>query len=121
MSELWALMDFLNPSVLGERNFSGSATACRSSVMAICRRCAISNRGWVVVGVSLLLTVTSTFFFMYLFDVKVERISLGALIIAMGMLVDNGIVIAEGMQQEMRTIIRVITRVFPINSCIKSV
>ena len=59
-------------------------------------------RAAVVVGVSLLLTVTSTFFFMYLFDVKVERISLGALIIAMGMLVDNGIVIAEGMQQEMR-------------------
>ncbi|MCF2870848.1 efflux RND transporter permease subunit [Octadecabacter sp. G9-8] len=59
-------------------------------------------RAAIVVGVSLLLTVTSTFFFMYLFDVKVERISLGALIIAMGMLVDNGIVIAEGMQQEMR-------------------
>jgi multidrug efflux pump subunit AcrB len=61
--------------------------------------------GWraaVVVGVSLLLTVTCTFFFMYLFDIKVERISLGALIIAMGMLVDNAIVVAEGMQVEMR-------------------
>mgnify|MGYP003668983068 CR=1 FL=1 len=59
-------------------------------------------RAAIVVGVSLLLTVTATFFFMYLFEVKVERISLGALIIAMGMLVDNAIVIAEGMQQEMR-------------------
>jgi multidrug efflux pump subunit AcrB len=59
-------------------------------------------RAAVVVGVSLLLTVLATFFFMYLFEVKVERISLGALIIAMGMLVDNAIVIAEGMQQEMR-------------------
>lgn len=59
-------------------------------------------RAAVVVGVSLLLTVLATFFAMYLFDVKVERISLGALIIAMGMLVDNAIVIAEGMQQEMR-------------------
>ncbi|MGC3940872.1 efflux RND transporter permease subunit [Roseobacter sp. EG26] len=61
--------------------------------------------GWraaVVVGLSLLLTVMATFFFMYLFDVKVERISLGALIIAMGMLVDNAIVVAEGMQVEMR-------------------
>ncbi|MFK7746381.1 MAG: efflux RND transporter permease subunit [Roseobacter sp.] len=61
--------------------------------------------GWraaVVVGVSLLLTVTATFFFMYIFDVKVERISLGALIIAMGMLVDNAIVVAEGMQVEMK-------------------
>ncbi|MEJ8561508.1 efflux RND transporter permease subunit [Yoonia sp. GPGPB17] len=62
----------------------------------------MGRRAAVVVGVSLLLTVTSTFFFMYLLDVKVERISLGALIIAMGMLVDNGIVIAESMQQEMR-------------------
>ena len=59
-------------------------------------------RAAVVVGVSLLMTVSATFFFMYLFDVKVERISLGALIIAMGMLVDNAIVIAEGMQQDMR-------------------
>ena len=55
-----------------------------------------------VVGGSLLLTVTATFFGMYLFDVKVERISLGALIIAMGMLVDNAIVVAESMQQRMR-------------------
>ncbi|AGI66738.1 RND/MFP-family efflux tansporter RND-component [Octadecabacter antarcticus 307] len=61
--------------------------------------------GWrasIVVGGSLLLTVMATFFAMYLFDIKVERISLGALIIAMGMLVDNAIVVAEGMQQKMR-------------------
>ncbi|MEO1199305.1 MAG: efflux RND transporter permease subunit [Pseudomonadota bacterium] len=61
--------------------------------------------GWraaLVVGISLLLTVSFTFFFMNLFDIKVERISLGALIIAMGMLVDNAIVVAEGMQVEMR-------------------
>jgi len=61
--------------------------------------------GWraaVVVGATLLLTVTFTFFFMMLFDIKVERISLGALIIAMGMLVDNAIVVADGMKLEMR-------------------
>lgn len=59
-------------------------------------------RAAVVVGGSLLLTVSGTFMLMYFFDIKVERISLGALIIAMGMLVDNAIVIAEGMQQDMR-------------------
>lgn len=61
--------------------------------------------GWrsaVVVGATLALTVIFTFFFMMLFGIKVERISLGALIIAMGMLVDNAIVMAEGMQVEMR-------------------
>ncbi|MFN3278994.1 MAG: efflux RND transporter permease subunit [Paracoccus hibiscisoli] len=60
--------------------------------------------GWraaVVVGGSLLLTVAATLMLMALFDIKVERISLGALIIAMGMLVDNAIVIAEGMEQRM--------------------
>jgi multidrug efflux pump subunit AcrB len=61
--------------------------------------------GWraaIVVGVTLLLTVVATFFFMAVFGIEMERISLGALIIAMGMLVDNAIVVAEGMQVEMQ-------------------
>src|SRR5690606_36166618 len=54
--------------------------------------------GWrvgVAVGATLLLTVLGTVFFMAMFAIEMERISLGALIIAMGMLVDNAIVIAE--------------------------
>lgn len=57
--------------------------------------------GWrasIVVGATLLLTVVGTTFFMAIFAIEMERISLGALIIAMGMLVDNAIVVAEGMQ-----------------------
>jgi len=60
--------------------------------------------GWraaVVVGATLLLTVVGTVFFMAIFGIEMERISLGALIIAMGMLVDNAIVVAEGMQLKM--------------------
>ncbi|MCM2563662.1 efflux RND transporter permease subunit [Lutimaribacter sp. EGI FJ00015] len=60
--------------------------------------------GWraaVVVGTTLLLTVVGTVFFMALFGIEMQRISLGALIIAMGMLVDNAIVVAEGMQGDM--------------------
>ncbi|MGE6606733.1 efflux RND transporter permease subunit [Halomonas sp. NPDC076908] len=56
--------------------------------------------GWrigVVVGSTLLLTVLGTLLFMGLLGIEMERISLGALIIAMGMLVDNAIVVAEGM------------------------
>jgi multidrug efflux pump subunit AcrB len=56
--------------------------------------------GWragLVVGATLGLTVFSTLFFMSIFGIQMERISLGALIIAMGMLVDNAIVITEGM------------------------
>ncbi|MEO1239231.1 MAG: efflux RND transporter permease subunit [Pseudomonadota bacterium] len=59
-------------------------------------------RAAVVVGVTLLLTVVGTLLFMALFSIEMERISLGALIIAMGMLVDNAIVVAEGMQLAMR-------------------
>lgn len=50
---------------------------------------------------TLLLTVVGTVFFMALFGIEMERISLGALIIAMGMLVDNAIVVAEGIQGDM--------------------
>lgn len=62
--------------------------------------------GWraaIVVGSTLLLTVVGTLLFMSLFSIEMERISLGALIIAMGMLVDNAIVVAEGMQIAMRS------------------
>ncbi len=58
----------------------------------------MGGRAAIVVGVTLLLTVVGTLFFMAIFSIEMERISLGALIIAMGMLVDNAIVVAEGMQ-----------------------
>ncbi|SLN28735.1 Multidrug resistance protein MexB [Falsiruegeria litorea R37] len=61
--------------------------------------------GWraaIVVGSTLLLTVVGTLLFMAIFSIEMERISLGALIIAMGMLVDNAIVVAEGMQIAMQ-------------------
>lgn len=59
-------------------------------------------RAAIVVGASLLFTVLGTLAIMLPFGIEMERISLGALIIAMGMLVDNAIVVAEGMQTAMR-------------------
>ncbi|MEG3768766.1 efflux RND transporter permease subunit [Alteromonas sp. 14N.309.X.WAT.G.H12] len=61
--------------------------------------------GWrvgIVVGVTLLLTVLGTVLVMWIYGLQMERISLGALIIAMGMLVDNAIVIAESMLLNMK-------------------
>lgn len=61
--------------------------------------------GWrsgVVVGVTLLVTVLGTVMIMWLYGLQLERISLGAMVIAMGMLVDNAIVIAEGMMLKMQ-------------------
>ncbi|GAB2198208.1 efflux RND transporter permease subunit [Sessilibacter sp. MAH4] len=56
--------------------------------------------GWrsgLIIGIVLLVTVVATFLLMDFEGVALERISLGALIIALGMLVDNAIVICEGM------------------------
>jgi len=67
--------------------------------------------GWrvgVVVGMTLLLTVLGTTFFMKVFHIEMERVSLGALIIAMGMLVDNAIVVAEGMLINMQRRIKAV-------------
>ncbi len=61
--------------------------------------------GWrsgIVVGSTLLVTVLGTVLLMWLYDLQLQRISLGALVIAMGMLVDNAIVVAEGMMLRMQ-------------------
>ena len=49
-----------------------------------------------LIGWILLLTVLGTFLVMKWYGIDLQRISLGALIIALGMLVDNAIVIVEG-------------------------
>lgn len=54
-------------------------------------------RSGMIIGFVLFLTICASFVLMDIWDVTLERISLGALIIALGMLVDNAIVITEGM------------------------
>ncbi|RMF75936.1 MAG: efflux RND transporter permease subunit [Acidobacteria bacterium] len=54
-------------------------------------------RSGLLIGAVLLLDILGTFVFMNVFDISLQRISLGALIIALGMLVDNAIVVTEGM------------------------
>ncbi|BDQ34049.1 efflux RND transporter permease subunit [Pseudodesulfovibrio portus] len=50
----------------------------------------------VLIGAILLITICGSFIFIQMAGVALERISLGALIIALGMLVDNAIVVVEG-------------------------
>ncbi len=55
--------------------------------------------GWqsgLMIGSILLLTILGTFITMALFDIDLQKMSLGALILALGMLVDNSIVVADG-------------------------
>jgi multidrug efflux pump subunit AcrB len=53
-------------------------------------------RSGMLIGFVLLLTIAGTFIFLSPMQVALERISLGALIIALGMLVDNAIVVVDG-------------------------
>lgn len=53
-------------------------------------------RSGVIIGFVLLLTVAATLCIMFIEDIAMQRISLGALIIALGMLVDNAIVVTDG-------------------------
>ena len=57
---------------------------------------AMGVRSGLLMGAVLLLTMLGTFIVMSILDIQLQIISLGALIIALGMLVDNAIVITEG-------------------------
>ena len=53
-------------------------------------------RSGLIMGLTVLLTMAATLLLMWVGDVPMHRISLGALIISLGMLVDNGVVITDG-------------------------
>ncbi|MBW2206207.1 MAG: efflux RND transporter permease subunit [Deltaproteobacteria bacterium] len=55
-------------------------------------------RSAMVIGAVLFITIMGTFVFMNMGDITLQRISLGALIIGLGMLVDNAIVVTDGMR-----------------------
>ncbi|MEO0463400.1 MAG: efflux RND transporter permease subunit [Pseudomonadota bacterium] len=59
-------------------------------------------RSGIIIGLVLLITVAATLATMYVAEVPMHRISLGALIIALGMLVDNAIVVTDGILAGMR-------------------
>ena len=55
--------------------------------------------GWrmgIIIGSSLILTILGSFILMAIFGIDLQRMSLGALVIALGMMVDNSIVVADG-------------------------
>jgi multidrug efflux pump subunit AcrB len=58
-------------------------------------------RSGVIIGAVLVITIMGTFIIMGIKGIILERISLGALVIALGMLVDNAIVVTDGMRMKM--------------------
>ena len=59
-------------------------------------------RPGLIIGFILVLTIAATFVVMGYYHITLQRISLGALIIALGMLVDNAIVVVDGMKIKMK-------------------
>ncbi len=59
-------------------------------------------RSGIIIGFVLLLTVAATLCVMLMDNIAMQRISLGALIIALGMLVDNAIVVTDGVLVRMQ-------------------
>ncbi len=56
--------------------------------------------GWrmgLVIGWALIVTILGTFVMMKGLDINLQRVSLGALVVALGMMVDNAIVVADNM------------------------
>jgi multidrug efflux pump subunit AcrB len=61
--------------------------------------------GWrmgVIIGSCLILTILGTFIVMSVQGIQLQRVSLGALVIALGMMVDNAIVVADGAMVRMK-------------------
>ncbi len=69
------------------------------SIVFVVLLIAMGRKTGLIIGVVLFLTIMATFFVMYLDgDILMERISLGALIIALCMLTDNAIIVIEGIK-----------------------
>ncbi len=66
------------------------------SIVIVVLLVAMGIKSGILMSLVLLLTILATFIGMNIFAIDLHRISLGALIIALGMLVDNAIVITEG-------------------------
>ena len=81
-----------------ENAISGFVISLVEAVAIVHRRAALlhGRRSGLLIGFVLVLTIMGSFIFLSLMGVALERISLGALIIALGMLVDNAIVVVDG-------------------------
>jgi multidrug efflux pump subunit AcrB len=73
-------------------------------------------RSGILIGIILFLTCSGTFILMENQGLELQRISLGALIIALGMLVDNAIVVTEGVLIGLK---RGLTRMEAANAIVK--
>ena len=82
----------MKPTVLGGVNLLEAV-----AIVVVVLLFFMGLRSGLIIGFVLFVTIAGTFIFMDMWAITLERISLGALIIALGMLVDNAIVVIDGM------------------------
>lgn len=63
---------------------------------------AMGFKSGIIIGISLVITVFGTFLFLYSAGGTMQRVSLAAFVLAMGMLVDNAIVIIDGILVDLK-------------------
>ena len=88
---------FFWQSDLVSESINGFVLSLVEAVLIVLAVVAISM-GWrmgLVIGWSLIVTILGTFMVMKITGMSLERISLGALVVALGMMVDNAIVVAD--------------------------
>jgi multidrug efflux pump subunit AcrB len=91
-SKVWFQPDKVNDAIRGFMiNLVESVIIVILSLMVT-----MGLRSGLIIGTGLLLTILGTFPFLLVADGSMQRISLGAFIVAMGMLVDNAIVVLDG-------------------------
>lgn len=73
------------------------------SIVVLVLMLTMGLRSGLIIGSGLVLTILATFPLMYVAGGTMQRISLGAFIVAMGMLVDNAIVVIDGILVRMQT------------------
>jgi len=88
---------FFQPEIVGE-SINGFIRNLIASVIVVIVVLMLSMgiRSGLIIGSGLVLTILATFPLLLVADGTLQRISLGAFIVAMGMLVDNAIVVIDG-------------------------
>lgn len=72
------------------------------AIVVIILMIAMGFKSGFIIGISLVVTVFGSFLFLYTAGGTMQRVSLGAFVLAMGMLVDNAIVIIDGILVDLK-------------------
>ncbi len=76
---------------------------CSVAIVIIVLMFAMGLRSGVLLGTTLVVTVLGSLLFLYAFGGTLQRVSLAAFILAMGMLVDNAIVVVDGILIDLKS------------------